>query len=313
MYHIKSNGEPGICKAAPGNCPLAGAANHYHSASEARYAYEHAMSSSSVGSLSKSAGAQQAPAETLDDESYNSREAELDYTPAQVKEKFKKDILGHSYRLSGKNNPGEPGMILEQLFGKAPDDSPAADLGTVELKTLIDHSLEHRISLGDVKIRGNMSKLREEYFGRSFQHNLKVNKWSHVGDNYYTLYLDRKQRRLRLLIADSSKEYVSTNDFGWNFELLENKVDQKLEHIAVGLYSKEQSSDGQSQVTFTGLAMGGFTRESFLDKLESGEVSVEFRFSGHYARTTFSSSLSAFSDEMESIKTNGTSSAKQSQ
>ena len=47
MYHINSKGEPGSCRAKPGNCPFAGEEEHYGSPEEAREAYEQRMEISS--------------------------------------------------------------------------------------------------------------------------------------------------------------------------------------------------------------------------------------------------------------------------
>lgn len=44
-YHIKDNGEPGVCKAQPGKCPKAQESEHYVSAKDAREAYEQRMAS----------------------------------------------------------------------------------------------------------------------------------------------------------------------------------------------------------------------------------------------------------------------------
>jgi hypothetical protein len=120
-----------------------------------------------------------------------------------------------------------------------------------------------------------------------------------VGDNYYTLFVDRKSKRVRLIIADSNKEFVSTNDFGWDFSRLHKKVDNKLANIAVGLYETNDRPDGNRTVTFDGLALGGFTRDSLIDKLETGDVRIDFRFAGGNHRTTLAAPLKNFAETKE--------------
>ena len=42
-FHINDKGDPGACKAQPGNCPFGSAAEHYVTEQEARAAYEASM------------------------------------------------------------------------------------------------------------------------------------------------------------------------------------------------------------------------------------------------------------------------------
>jgi hypothetical protein len=51
MYHIKENGEPGICSAKQGNCPLGG--EHFVTFTEARRSFEDSMSSSLTEAFKK--------------------------------------------------------------------------------------------------------------------------------------------------------------------------------------------------------------------------------------------------------------------
>jgi hypothetical protein len=155
MYHINGNGDPGVCTAKSDNCPFGSIEDHFTSANQARYAYESRMGTVEQPKLKKvsSGSLESMPvvvSDAVHDATFNDGDHEIDYTPEQVLEKFQKDINGHTYALTHKNNPGEPGLILERLFGKEPDSDPTADLGTVELKTLKKRSLDRPISLGSL-------------------------------------------------------------------------------------------------------------------------------------------------------------------
>lgn len=287
MYHIKPNGDAGKCRVTTGECPFGEAGDHFRSPHDARRAFE--AKHSSFIEL-----AQDATSESLHDGAFNSESHSLDYTPEQVVEKYEADIHGRTFPMSQKQNPGEPGLILEKLFGKEPDSDSTADLGLVELKTLRASSIGRPISLGSLALEGDVRKLRDSYLGKNFQHTLKAGDWSTYGKHHYSLLVDRKQRKVRVVIANRDKEFVSTNDFSWSFESLEAKVDKKLSSIAVGLYETSTDKDGQKAVTFKNMLMGGFSHESIIDKLESGEVNVDFRFDGRYARTTLTSRAANF-------------------
>ena len=308
MYHINGNGDPGVCTAKSDNCPFGSIEDHFTSANQARYAYESRMGTLGQPVLKKSSKVKPEPkhsapviSDAVHDDAFNSADHEVDYTTEQVLEKFQKDINGHTYALTSRNNPGEPGLILERLFGKEPDSDPTADLGSVELKTL-KRSSQYPISLGSLALDGNIRSLQQRFLGRNFQNSLQAGEWTKAGDNYYTLFVDRKNERVRLIVANSKKEFVSTNDFGWDFSRLHKKVDNKLANIAVGLYETNQLEDGTRTVTFDGLAIGGFTRESIIDKIENGQVRIDFRFSGGVHRTNLTSNLEDFA-ETKSLQT----------
>lgn len=301
MYHINGNGDPGVCTAKSDNCPFGSVEDHFTSASQARYSYESRMGSMEQPKLKKASSPRLADmkvtvSDTVHDDTFNGGDHEIDYTPEQVLEKFQKDINGHTYALTSRNNPGEPGLILERLFGKEPDSDPTADLGTVELKTFKKTS-RHPISLGSLHMEGDIRSLRRQYLGGRFNESLQAGEWMKVGDNYYTLLVDRKTERVRLIIANSHKEFVSTNDFGWNFSRLHKKVDDKLANIAVATYETHELPDGNRTVTFDGLALGGFTRDSLIDKIESGDVRINFNFMGDNHRTTLASELNSFAEK----------------
>lgn len=307
MYHITDKGEPGVCKAQKGGCPFGSPDEHFNSASQARYAYEARMNGEQpiTPSLKKQKRiVEPVPViaeEAAHDNSFNNGDHEIDYTPEQVLAKFERDIAGHTYAMSSTNNSGEPGLILERLFGKEPDSDPTADLGTVELKTLSKKILGRPISLGSLSMGGNVRELRQRFLGYNFQHSLKAGDWLSVGDYHYTLYVDRAAKRVRLIIANSDKQFVSTNDYGWDFASLENKVDKKLANIAVGLYETNTEKDGSRSVTYDSLVLGGFTRESIIDKIENGDVRIDFRFDKSNHRTTLQAPLKSFAQRMPSF------------
>lgn len=294
MYHLKPNGDTGQCHKTTGKCPYGETSEHFHSAHEARVAFEKRQMS--FGPLKPKSVLTPEAEGLLHDNTFNAEDHEIDYTPEQVIRKYDADIRNHSFPLQEKLNPGEPGLILEKLFGKEPDSESKADLGSVELKTLRASSINRSISLGALSLEGNSKKLRQLYLGEKFSHVLKAGEWSTIGDYHYSMLVDRKQRKVRIIIADKNKDFVSTNDFGWSFDALEKKVDDKLQSIAVGLYETEEKADGQRAVTFKDMLMGGFSHESLIDKLESGKVNMDFRFQGRYARTTLSARAADFCD-----------------
>lgn len=296
MFHLNPTGNPGKCQATQGKCPYGSQDEHFSSAYEARRNFESKQSSfTALSPVSK----QNSTKIDLDDSTFNNDDHALDYTPDQVSQKYEADIHGRTFPLLQKMNPGEPGLVLERLFGKEPDSDPTADLGSVELKTLRASSIARPVSLGSLLIEGNVGKLRKLYLGDKFQHTLKAGEWSHVDGNYYSLLVDRKQRKVRVIIANKDKEFVSTNDFGWSFDSLDKKVDKKLASIAVGLYETKDDHAGHRAVTFKNLLLGGFTHESMIDKLEQGKVNIDFRFNERYARTTLTSRAEDFCDKAE--------------
>ena len=281
MFHMSANGEPLVCKARPGNCPFGTEVPHFETRDQARKYFEGSHDSFTE--------------ELADDREYNAAERTVDYTPQQVLQKFNEEIRGRAFPLSGGKNLGEPGIILERLFGKEPDNNPLADLGTIELKTLKKSARHRPMSLGTMAMESDVRKLRDQYLGPNFQHNLKVDKWQEVGPHKYGLALDEKARKLRLVIAQGST-IVSSDDFYWDFSQLEKKVDEKLKHVAVATYDTAEDENGSS-VTYENLHIGGFSRESLIAKLKSGEVSMEFRFSKGYGRTTLRSTLKSLLSE----------------
>lgn len=298
MYHLTPAGDPGKCQATHGKCPYGSRDEHFNSASEARHSFESKQSSFTTLVANSKRLSAEAEGE-LHDSTFNNEEHAVDYTPETVFQKYEADIHGRTFPLSAKMNPGEPGLVLERLFGKEPDSDPTADLGSVELKTLRASSIARPVSLGALKMEGDTRKLRQLYLGEKFQHTLKAGDWTAIGGNYYSLLVDRKQRKVRVIIANKDKEFVSTNDFGWSFDSLDKKVDNKLSSIAVGLYETEDDHAGHRAVTFKNLLMGGFTRESMIDKLESGKVNIDFRFNDSYARTTLVARAADFCETAE--------------
>jgi len=295
MYHLNHNGDAGECRAVKGNCPFGGAEEHFKSASEARYSFEAKQGSFVSLKPQKKTLSKEAEGE-LHDNAFNSEDHEIEYTPEEVSQKYEADIHGRTFALTQKMNPGEPGLVLERLFGKEPDSDPTADLGTVELKTKRASSLHKPVTLGSLHMEGDIRKLRQKYLGESFQHSLKAGEWSQINGNYYSLLVDRKQRKVRVIIADRNKQFVSTNDFGWSFDSLDQKVDKKLTSVAIGLYETDEDAKGQRSVTFKDMLMGGFTHESMIDKLESGQVNIDFRFSGRYSSTSLMAKAEDFCD-----------------
>jgi hypothetical protein len=301
MFHVNpKTGDAGTCRAEKGKCPFGAADEHFATSKEARRSYE--MKHSNFGNFNPRQKLSKEAEGRIHDTAFNRGDHEIDYTPEEVLRKYEADIQGRTFPLSEKLNPGEPGLVLERLFGKEPDSDPGADLGTVELKTQRAASTSHPISLGNLAIQGDSRRLRSRFLGDNFQKSLKAGEWvSHEG-NYYSLLVDRKQRKVRLVIANSEKQIVSANDFGWTFDSLDQKVDKKLASIAVGLYDTEETPAGDRSVTFKNLLMGGFTRESMIDKLESGQVTMEFRFKGRYAATTLAAKAENFCDDVK-VKT----------
>lgn len=62
-YHLKENGEPGVCRAQPGKCPKAKDSEHYATKGEAQTAYEKNMEKALLTRFSKVSSASYANAQ----------------------------------------------------------------------------------------------------------------------------------------------------------------------------------------------------------------------------------------------------------
>lgn len=291
-FHVNNAGEPGVCRAVSRNgCPFGGINEHYDSREKARKAYEKHMNNK-VFTTRKPV--RKNNNEFFDDDVFNSKDdSSVDYTPIEAKKKFDREIRGNIYELETMNG-GEPGLKLEELFGKTPDSDPGADLGTTELKTVKSSSTWRHMSLGALHMN-DMEKFREKYVKNTRMSKfVSANGWTEANNHFFALFVDRESRKVNIIVADSKKDIVSAGEFYWTFDDLENKVTSKFENIAVALYDIEEKTDGKRTVRYNDLLTGGFTKEEFIDKLESGEVKMNFRVDDRYRRTTIAAKPETF-------------------
>ena len=266
-FHVNpQTGDVSRCRAVNGKCPF-GSKNHFLTAAGARAAFESRMAEKHATAIA--------------DDNFNNREVNISYTPAEAQQKFENEIQGRKFQLTIKNG-GEPGMLLEELFGKDPHDSkPEADLGTVELKTLTEDSLMNHINLGGLKadkgLRQIANLLKEEK-KRSLR--ISANEWTVVGKNKLRIKFDDKSKRMWILVTDESDNpLTSKDDVYWDYGRIGDKVDQKYRNIALVRYKKEEISEQSDQrdVTFTRMNMLHFTRDTFVKKLKRGEIDLQLR------------------------------------
>lgn len=282
-YHITDKGEVSLCKAEKQSCPYS-KTGHFNTEKEAYKVYQKRMTDQTFIKKSKV----YKNFNETNDSIFNNKEVFINCNINEAVSKFNNDIKGRSFKLKSENT-GEPGIILEKLFGLKNDSSPGADLGTVELKTLKESSIGRNLSLGAIQM--NSSVHFKNNFGFSGQ--LKAGEWIKQKDKYFALLVDRNSQKVRLVVANSNKEFISTKDYYWTFDSLKNKVDSKLENIAVALYKIDETEIDKT-VTYTDIKTGGFSRNNFINKIESGEVRIEFRRGK--AGSVFKAPLKSFID-----------------
>lgn len=295
-YHINpETGNPGICRATK-QCKFGDISSHYASRDEARQVYESKMGSLNVNlrtikastvkkAINKKNSKNNFDSTDVLDDSFNNEDHGIDYTPDTVQNKFDSDIRGTTHIITSTSD-GASGDKLEELFGKSRDAEAKADLGTVELKTL-KNSTSSKVTLTSKSV-GSPSAISERFGATDENGKKKIyttmgKEWntSKVYKHEFRVVVDRKTEVVKIQARDKdSKKIVSDGEYAWKFSDLNKKVDDKLSQIAIGYYDVDKNSSGEKTATYTDLKIGGFTRDSFIDKIESGDITVDFRISG---------------------------------
>lgn len=298
-FHINNNGEALRCSAKI-KCEFGlSLEEHYETRKGAREAYEASqVDATAPMSIQK----QKTPPTSLymthdgvkvvdPDDVYNSMDNNLDYTPEAAENAFNERIKNVKFQLKT-DRIEEPGILLEKLFGKIADSVSEADLGSVELKTVKGHSAKNRlISLSQMALTTNQNKFKNNYLDRLDTNKvITAGKWTRVGSNYFNMFVDRKHKKVRIVVADRHKNIINAGGDYWDFASFEEKVDKKLENIAVATY---EVNGEDKTVNYNEMHLGGFSKESIIDKIESGHIKLEVRKNRDALRLVFKSTLNS--------------------
>lgn len=277
-FHINpETGNVSPCRAVAGKCPFSEQTPHFLTAQAAQEAYEKFMQNPSP------------------DESFNSREVDISYTPEAALKKFNEEIKDKEFSLNIFHG-GEPGALLETLFGKDPrDNTPGADLGITELKTQSAAMSGSRLTLGRIPSGSNLNRLHGKFLSDKPRTvlNLAVGKWKERGDKKYGLEVDETSRTVSLVVTDEEgNRLTSDREFSWPLATLESKAEEKLKNIAVARYKKENlDTHGANKVTFTEMRIGGITGKTMIEKLKVGRIYFDIKITPESHRVTLSCKL----------------------
>lgn len=186
-----------------------------------------------------------------------------------------------------KRTDGLLGNVFEDLIGKEEDNLSIADWRGIELKTTRNStsSLVTLFSKSPDHPKGANSYLRLNYGSLNEEHGLKVLNTTinavsfnnHREGYSYKIGVDRVNKRLNLIIVESSSKKVLDDKVYWDFAVLEKALKTKLKTIAI-IYGDEKEEFGQTFVRFTKLkVINGLDMDSLLSALENGDLKIDIR------------------------------------
>lgn len=184
---------------------------------------------------------------------------------------------------------GEIGNNLELLLGKVNNDFQVPDFDGIELKTKKENAFNDYITLFNCTPYGNdffeIKRLQEKYgYPDSTMKKYKIlntevfsNYKKKIGNKYYfELKVDRKSRKIILLIFDDNKILIDKSTY-WPFELLQQKLFCKLKYLAVVKVVQKYMNRKQyyNYNSLCVLRLKDF--ETFLDIIERGKIKILFK------------------------------------
>lgn len=184
------------------------------------------------------------------------------------------------------------GNTFEDLIGKSEDNKPEADFMGIELKShrILTTSFMTLFSKAPTSPKRINLYLRDTYGVEEPKFNKKIlnttvsgDKFnSHRGGHNFKLEIDRKERKLRLIVRrNSDNKILEDKDHGheiyWNFSVLETALEKKLKKIAV-LYGSEKTENGIHYVRYEEMIiLEDLTLEKMLSAMEMGELYIDLR------------------------------------
>lgn len=186
---------------------------------------------------------------------------------------------------------GYKGELFESLLGKKIDNVSRPDFGTIEVKTKSRRS-SSLVTLA-TKAPTNTLSLRDLY-GREVSHDdsakfkrlsmtFGATGWTNtkVYSYNFRVVVDRISKKIFIQIRDLDNNTISTDEYYWDFEVVQKIIEAKLSHIAFVQHESKIEDNIQfikySNVSF----ITSLTWESFLNALEAGKIRVDIRMGAY--------------------------------
>lgn len=196
-------------------------------------------------------------------------------------------IIKRGWVKSLYNGTGGIGITLEKLLNITTNTFEIPDYEQIEIKTKLNNNKGY-ISLFNatpdsylfeikriLKTYGYPDSKNQQYkvFNLSFYSNKKI----YIGNNLYgTLKIDRKEKKIILLIIDSSYQLVDS-DCSWSFELLKEKINRKLQYLFL-VYADKTVINNEIYYKYLKYSCYLFKSfEKFLENFENGNLRITFK------------------------------------
>jgi len=182
------------------------------------------------------------------------------------------------------------GFTFEELLGIQKNELEIPDYNGIELKTRRYSSTSYIVlfsSTPEGKYYHEVERIKNTYgYPHSKFKQYKVlnnsvygNKLNKIGQKYYfKLDVDRKQRKIYLLVYDKHKNLVEREVY-WDFDILEEKIYRKLKILAlVKAYSKKDRYEDWEYFKYDSIKIY-FLKDfnCFINLVEEGIIRVNFK------------------------------------
>ncbi len=182
------------------------------------------------------------------------------------------------------------GYTYESLLGKKEDKSFNPDIDGIEIKTKLGYS-KSNITLFTLVPQSKKSikyiydkYAYERYYNhgeKSFRHDIYANHNILIHDTYILrLKVDREERKIRLIILNSSYQEID-NDIFWDFNSLKERLEIKLNTLAI-IKGFPYKKNGEKTYKYTNLSIYKLKSfDIFLKLIEENKIYVTFNIGTH--------------------------------
>ena len=209
-----------------------------------------------------------------------------------LKTKFN-EIKNKGWIKSTRIGPGGIGKTFEDLIGKQEDDFSVPDYYGIEIKTKRFNTREPYTLFctepdGKGIFEAERIRLMYGYPSKNypqflvFNATIKANKWTKIGDNYFSLKVHKNNI---FLIVKNSKNAIIDASTCWSFEMLKQIINRKLNFLAVIKAYSKYEGDFEYFKYSKMIYYQKISFSNFIELIKKGKIVINFKigvFTGDY-------------------------------
>lgn len=181
------------------------------------------------------------------------------------------------YPISNPSNSGEHGILLENLIGIQANNSKLSDLELCEIKTSKIRSTS-MVTLFTQSFNQSpkFAEVHVPELGR-FNATVGSSRFTNSRVNPVNLKLSLGKERLFLHVKDkATNSLLSTNDFFWERDILDERIDKKIKGLIITNYAQKEEN-GKKFVMYTKSNLLLLDTGRFFSMLDENKIKVDIR------------------------------------